>query len=561
MGFFKQTFIVSSCAALAFLVAPSSAGAQTLPSVTVQTFESDYVYHRDFDVLVLDFTIQTVGADALETLTVLKNGTAREGSDYVALKLWADEGPAGFQGWGIDKPLGQVTQQDGVWLASNINYTFTSSKRFFASIETGTSLGDKLAQFALQPATDNGDGIWQQGEQGVFLKSGVTAYVPTGSYSTTTRFKTGLADYMPPKGYVSLPSLATVLPGHLILKPGSPVVFQGEAKDRSGSSVTTVSLTVNGQGLVVSDTGVSFSSWSASYLPTTTFESLTLQLNVIDSSGKTWQSVPYYVTLDAREPSFEATTLAVSKNSILGDGVDSTKITIILNDDSFSTLANRSVSIKTLRSGDVVSTTQTTTDAFGKAVATMTSTQPGTAVVQVYAGDQIVGGVAVLVQEAAEPAPQPEPEPQPQPGTLQKGDLIKASLNSVYYYDGTKRHVFVNEAIYRSWYGTDFSSVKTISDQALAAVVLGAPVGFRPGTLIKTPSVPEVYVVDLNQTLRHVTSEPVAAEIFGTNWNKKIHDLSEALLFTYQFGESVITANQYDYQEMLALPLSISDEL
>lgn len=555
MGVLKQIAIASL--ALGGLVA-LPASAQTLPAATVQTFSSNYIYHQDFDVLVLDFTLQTAGTDALETLTIVKNGTAREQIDYMNLKLWADEGPLGFQGWGIDKSVGVVSYQDSVWVIDNIDYAFESSHRFFASIESGVFLDEKIAQFALQPSTDDGDGQWETGERGIYFQSGATAYVADGAYSTTLRFKSEKPNTLGPKGYIaSLPASATVEP-HNILSAEPPIVFIGEAKDRNGGSVQSVWLMINGVDVAATNTGTNFSTWNAEYTPAKSYEELTIVLKASDGTY-TWESVPYHVTLDQRLASFDATTIAVSKSAILADGKDSTTISVILNDEQFTPLPNRQITIRTLRSGDHLAQTEITTDEFGRATVSLTSTQPGNAIIQVYEGDEIVGGVAVFVQEVVEPEPTTPQEPQP--NGLQEGDLIKGSLNAVYYYDGSKRHVFVTETIYRSWYGTDFSRVKTVSDTELATIALGAPVGFRPGTLIKTPSIPNVYVVDLNQTLRHVTSEQVAGQIFGAQWNKQIYDLSEALLFTYAFGNDIITELEYNQQEVLNLPLTISDEL
>jgi hypothetical protein len=176
-----------------------------------------------------------------------------------------------------------------------------------------------------------------------------------------------------------------------------------------------------------------------------------------------------------------------------------------------------------------------------------------------------------LVVQAPQPAPSPAPTPTPtpesiptpeQPGTLHDGDLIKGSLSAVYYYSRAgQRHVFVNAEIYASWYGTDFSQVKTISDAKLATVTMGKPVPFKPGTMIKVPSVPAVYVVDLHQTLRHIVSEQIAAGIFGPLWNKKIHDLSEALLFTYNFGADVVSTNDFQPNLVSNQSLTIDSEL
>lgn len=554
----KQIIIaLSSAASLLAMSAPVMA--DTAASVEVHSLTAPNVYYSDFDVQALDFDLIVPANDVLQTLTIVKNGTARENIEYTNLKLWADEGPAGFQGWGIDKQVGAVTFEDSVWVVKNINYAVSGSHRFFATIESGQLIDEKIAQFALQPAQDNGDGVWQPGERGIFLGSHAIVSVPDGAYSTTLRFKSLKADTLPPKGYISsLPRSATVSTFVMPQTDGA-VEFAGEARDRNGGTVDAVSLTLNGQPLTAVNTGTNFSSWSATYYPTKSQENLTIVLHVTDGSGKSWDSVPYYVSLDAREPSFEATTVSVSKNTINADGMDAAEIAVILNDDSFEALANRPVRFNLLRDHDHIDQVNVTTNEFGVARVTLTSTEPGHAVVQIYSGDTIVGGVAILVNE---PQPTPsEPTTPSAPEGLQKGDLIKGSLSAVYYFDGVKRHVFVNQEVYASWYGTDFSKVKTVSDTTLASIALGRSVGFRPGTLIKTPSIPNVYVVDRHQTLRHVTSEQVAGQIFGKLWNKQIHDLAESLLTTYQFGDDIIIPLDYNQEAVVTQNLTISDEL
>jgi len=107
------------------------------------------------------------------------------------------------------------------------------------------------------------------------------------------------------------------------------------------------------------------------------------------------------------------------------------------------------------------------------------------------------------------------------------GDLIKASASSVYYLGAdAKRYVFPNEKIYFSWYN-DFSGVKTITDQELAAYTIGGNVTYKPGVrLVKIQSDPKVYAVASGGTLRWVPDETTATAIYGANWSKMVDDLS-----------------------------------
>jgi hypothetical protein len=82
--------------------------------------------------------------------------------------------------------------------------------------------------------------------------------------------------------------------------------------------------------------------------------------------------------------------------------------------------------------------------------------------------------------------------PTAQAVSLSSGDLIKGSLPAVYYYGAdAKRYVFPDVKTYETWYGSDFSSVKTITDTELATIPIGGNVTYRPGeSMIKIQSDP-----------------------------------------------------------------------
>lgn len=126
--------------------------------------------------------------------------------------------------------------------------------------------------------------------------------------------------------------------------------------------------------------------------------------------------------------------------------------------------------------------------------------------------------------------------------TISAGDLIKASGPAVYYYAAdSKRYVFPNETTYRSWYA-DFSSVKTVSDAELAAIMIGGNVTLRSGTkLVKITTDPKVYAVAPNGTLRWIESEAVATALYGSNWARRVVDVPDAFFVNYTVGSSVST--------------------
>ena len=123
-------------------------------------------------------------------------------------------------------------------------------------------------------------------------------------------------------------------------------------------------------------------------------------------------------------------------------------------------------------------------------------------------------------------------------GVVESGELIKASGPAVYYYYDGKRYVFPNEDVYYSWY-SNFDTVQTISDSALASVPIGGNVTFRPATfLIKIVTDPKVYVILEDNKLRWLANEDVAKALYGSEWAKAVRDVSDAFFLNYEMGET-----------------------
>ncbi|MFH1620565.1 MAG: hypothetical protein ABIB04_00595 [Patescibacteria group bacterium] len=130
--------------------------------------------------------------------------------------------------------------------------------------------------------------------------------------------------------------------------------------------------------------------------------------------------------------------------------------------------------------------------------------------------------------------------------TLSPGDLIKGPLDAVYYYAANgKRLVFPTEKTYMTWY-TDFTSVKTITSDELAAISMGGNVTYRPGVkLVKVTTDPKVYAVSKGGTLRWVKTETLAAALYGTDWNTKIDDVPDTYFTNYIAGAPIEYTSDY----------------
>ncbi len=130
------------------------------------------------------------------------------------------------------------------------------------------------------------------------------------------------------------------------------------------------------------------------------------------------------------------------------------------------------------------------------------------------------------------------------PVNCDSGSLIKTASSSAVYYCGAdgKRYVFPNDKVYFTWYA-DFKTVVTITNDTLASIPLGGLVTYRPGSvLVKIESIPNVYAIEPGGVLRWVRSPEIAAALYGANWKKQVHDISDAFFGSYTFGADVTSA-------------------
>lgn len=155
----------------------------------------------------------------------------------------------------------------------------------------------------------------------------------------------------------------------------------------------------------------------------------------------------------------------------------------------------------------------------------------------------------------------------PSPGSLVKlACPANAGVNdpckAVYYYgsDG-KRHAFPNDKVYFSWYA-DFSGVQTVSSSFLASLPLGTNVTYRPGAkLVKFTTDDKTYAVGLGGTLRWITTEQAASSLYGSAWNTKVDDISDAFFANYRFGADVASAADFSTAEEMKYAAAIDDDL
>ncbi|MBI2551326.1 hypothetical protein HYV73_03195 [Candidatus Uhrbacteria bacterium] len=167
-----------------------------------------------------------------------------------------------------------------------------------------------------------------------------------------------------------------------------------------------------------------------------------------------------------------------------------------------------------------------------------------------------------------------EPEPIPEypidipvinvnPDAPVRGMLIKLQNdgNAMTNYDETvyfvggdqKRHPFPTKDVYQSWYN-DFSTVVEVNQTVMAFLPLGPNVTVRPSTyLVKITTDPKTYVVSPGGTLRWITTEAIAKELYGDSWSKRVIDIPDTFFRNYTVGSPIDTAAFVD-GSVAALP-------
>lgn len=124
---------------------------------------------------------------------------------------------------------------------------------------------------------------------------------------------------------------------------------------------------------------------------------------------------------------------------------------------------------------------------------------------------------------------------------------VNDPCKAVYFYASDKtRHAFTNDRVYFSWY-KDFSNIKEVSASFLSSLPLGKNVTYHPGIkLVKFQTVPTVFAVESKGVLHAVTTEEIAAFLYGTDWNKKVDDISDVFFSDYTFGAKIQTVNDFN---------------
>lgn len=127
---------------------------------------------------------------------------------------------------------------------------------------------------------------------------------------------------------------------------------------------------------------------------------------------------------------------------------------------------------------------------------------------------------------------------------LAPGDLIKSPASSAVYEiaDDGSRLVFQMQSVYESWYDKDFSRVRTLSEADLASIPLRRVKSFKPGSVVKSPSLPKVYTVSDVLQLKSIANESDFKKL-GFSFSQ-VKDIPDAFFTSYKVVGEATVVNQ-----------------
>lgn len=490
------------------------------------------IYHGTFDNLIIDFSLVTTKPDTVKAMSFKNLGSATYLNHIKYMKLWADAGLVGFQGLGIDREIGifnySIAYQS--WYLENLSEKINDSQRFFVTVETYTSLTSTATiQMQIPLLADNNDnGSFEVGDFGIFMDSGNNG--PTDANITNSNsqvISTTTVDSYPPKIVIlNLADGATL--------NNNNYTISGLMRDQGNSYIRDFNINIDGQDYVIDNFDQYNYTWSYNWQNITT-GAHKVGLLAHDGWGNFTQTPLINVTVNLQTLSLTNSSVTTDKTTLKNDGLDKAMVTVLIKDTANLPIKNRQIAVET-SSDVIISNPNNNSDANGQIVFEARSVATGSKTLIIKADNQVLKTLTLSVIPASQLIQ-----------GVNFGDLIKASTPAVYYYgaDG-KRYVFANVKTYLTWY-SDFSTVKTITDEQLASVPIGGNATYRPGIkLVKITTDPKVYAVDAHGTLKWLSTEQIATQLYGTNWASLVEDVPDSFFVNYKMGSPINSASDFD---------------
>jgi len=526
----KKLFFVGL---LLLLIAPVTASAATSSVALNAITLADNIYPNTFDNLLLDFTVTPAVADTLSALAVKNEGSARDFYDINRLVLYSDAGAVGFQGFGVDNELavGNYDNGSNLWAFSGLNDAVPAGgKRYFVTVETKAGATDgRTFVFNVQAKYDaDADGVYDIGDSGFYFNS--KTVIPTESLTGgATRLKAQTIDTYKP--VVVITNLAE---GQSL--PASTHKITGKAKDQGGSSPESVEICIDYVCNPATSTGSEFSTWEYNWTGITAGNH-SVYARATDQNDNIGVSSTYTVkTATASVPevtngdvSTAFSTVTVNKTKALADSIDKISIAVKVKNTDNQARFNQSVYIAEKRATGSVVIKSKLTDANGDVSFDVLSSHVGLFVIRVITPEGVVLKDWFDIEFSKNNI------------DWTVGRFVK-TLNSpaVYLLDSANvRHAYPTASIWKSYFGSEFSKVETISVAEMATYDLGRNVPYKVGTMIKLSSANKVYRVEPDAVIRWITTEDVAETLYGPYWMFLVRDVPDAFFADYVLGEEL----------------------
>jgi hypothetical protein len=114
--------------------------------------------------------------------------------------------------------------------------------------------------------------------------------------------------------------------------------------------------------------------------------------------------------------------------------------------------------------------------------------------------------------------------------------------NGIYLVSDEGMWLIPDEQVYFSWFNSWDDTLKVSQatiDTYLASYDYKGELKFAPGTRVKTSTSTRVYVVGSDYKLHWITSETVANNIYGSDWNQGIVEVNDTYLWKYGTGHNI----------------------
>lgn len=132
------------------------------------------------------------------------------------------------------------------------------------------------------------------------------------------------------------------------------------------------------------------------------------------------------------------------------------------------------------------------------------------------------------------------------------GDFVYYLRDPAFGADGAlvaaTRYLIPRDEIRASWQ-LGGAPINYVEHSKMITLPIRGTLTYAPGTLLKVPDDPSVYVVTRNRVLRPIISESAAAKHFGLDWASKIKNIPSSWLPQYQFGGLIFNETWFSDKE------------